>query len=75
MSETVKILREAMNEAATLSKADQEKIGRGVLSHVEKLRRLRIEIDKGIVSLDAGEGSELNVEEFLLQANRRHGGA
>jgi hypothetical protein len=43
------------------------------LSHIEKLRRLRAEIDKGIRSLDAGEGKPLNVENFLRQLNERHG--
>jgi hypothetical protein len=44
-----------------------------MLSHIEKLRRLRAEIDKGIRSLDAGEGKPLNVENFLRQLNERHG--
>ena len=35
---------------------NQEQIGRTLLSHVEKLRALRAEIDKGIRSLDAGRG-------------------
>jgi hypothetical protein len=34
----------------------QERIGRSLLSHVEKLRALRAEVDKGIASLDAGQG-------------------
>jgi hypothetical protein len=44
-----------------------------MLLHVEKLRRLRDEIDKGIRSLDAGEGEPLNVEDFLRRQNERHG--
>jgi hypothetical protein len=44
-----------------------------MVSHVEKLRRLRAEIDKGIRSLDAGEGKPLDVEDFLRQHNERHG--
>jgi hypothetical protein len=44
-----------------------------MLSHIEKLRRLRAEIDKGIRSLDAGEGKPLDVEDFLRQQNERHG--
>lgn len=39
----------------------------------EKLRRLRAELDKGIRSLDAGEGKELDVEQFLSEARSRHG--
>jgi hypothetical protein len=49
------------------------KSGRQLLSHVEKLRQLLIEIDKGIRSLDAGEGRPFDVEEFLKQKNERHG--
>jgi hypothetical protein len=44
-----------------------------MLSHVEKLRRLRAEIDKGMRSLDAGEGRPLDVEDFLREQNDRHG--
>ena len=43
-----------------------------MVSRVEKLRRLRAEIDKGIRSLDAGEGKPLDVEDFLRQQNERH---
>jgi hypothetical protein len=42
-------------------------------SRIEKLRRLLAEIDKGIHSLDAGEGRPLDVEDFLRQQNERHG--
>ncbi len=72
MSHMAKVLKDALDEVATLPEADQEKIGRGLLSHVEKLRQLRGEIDKGIRSLDRGEGKELNIEEFIRQ---RHGRA
>lgn len=61
----VKTLEEALTEAATLPEADQEQIGRRLLSHIEKLRQLRQEIDKGIRSLDAGEGKPLDIEEFM----------
>jgi hypothetical protein len=60
---------------ATLSDTDQEQIGRRLLSHVEKLRRLREEIDLGIRSLDASEGKPLDVQEFLDQQHARHGGS
>jgi hypothetical protein len=39
---------------ANLPNADQEQIARRLLSHVARLRQLRVEIDKGIRSLDAG---------------------
>ena len=69
----VKVLEQAIAEVTSLPDADQEQIGRNLLSHVEKLRRLRAEIDKGIASLDAGEGSPLDIEEFIRQSKERHG--
>ena len=44
-----------------------------MLSHVEKLRRLRAEIDRGIRSLDAGEGRPLDIEDILRRLNERYG--
>lgn len=73
MASMVKTLEMAIAEVASLPDADQEQIGRRLLSHVEKLQQLRIEIDKGICSLDAGEGKELNIEDFLRQENERYG--
>ncbi len=70
----VKTLEQAIAEVATLPDADQEQIGRKLLSHVEKLRLLRGEIDQGIRSLDAGQGRELNIDDFIRQKNKRHGG-
>jgi len=75
MGAMAKILRDAMDEISNLPEADQENIGRELLSHLEKLRRLRVEIDKGIDSLDAGHGKSLDIEAFLRDVNARHGGA
>jgi hypothetical protein len=69
----VKTLELAIEEVANLPDADQEQIGRRLLSHVEKLRQLRVEIDKGIRSLDAGEGKPLDIEDFLRRENERYG--
>jgi hypothetical protein len=69
----VKTLEQAIAEVANLPVADQEQIGRKLLSHVEKLRQLRVEIDKGIRSLDAGEGRPLDIEAFLRDLNGGHG--
>ena len=73
MASMVKTLEMAIAEVASLPDADQEQIGRRLLSHVEKLQQLRIEIDKGIHSLDAGEGKPLDIEDFLQQENERYG--
>jgi hypothetical protein len=66
----VKILERAIAEVAALPDADQEQIGRKLLSHVEKLRRLREELDKGVRSLDVGKGSEFNIEEFIREKSK-----
>jgi hypothetical protein len=59
----------AIEKISRLPDADQERIGRRLLSHVEKLTALRSEIDKGIQSLDGGEGRALNIEGFLREKN------
>ena len=70
----VKTLQQAIAEVASLSDADQEQIGRKLLSHVERLRQLRAEIDRGLRSLDSGQGRELNVDDLIRRKNARHGG-
>ena len=46
-----------------------------VHADVEKLKALCTEIDKGMQSLDEGEGRALDMEDFLRDKNSRHGGA
>lgn len=70
-----KVLEQAIAEVEGLSEADQEQIGRQLLSHVEKLRRLRAELDKGIRSLDAGKGAPLDIKKFIEEQNARHAGS
>jgi Arc/MetJ-type ribon-helix-helix transcriptional regulator len=69
----VRTLEIAIAEVSSLPDPDQEQIGRRLLAHVEKLRRLRAEIDKGISSLDAGKGKPLDIEDFLRRKNERRG--
>jgi hypothetical protein len=71
----VRTLEQAIAQISRLPDADQEQIGRKLLAHVEKLRAIRTEIDKGIQSLDEGKGSALDLEDFLRDKNSRHGGA
>ena len=66
----VKTLEIAIAELADLSEADQEQIGRQLLFHVEKLRRLREELDKGVRSLDAGKGATFSIEDFIRQKTK-----
>ena len=67
-----KALREAVAEIERLPDAVQEKIGRQVLHHVEKLRALRADIDMGLRSLDAGTGKELDMRDVISRAHARH---
>ena len=67
----VRTLEQAIAQLSRLPEADQEQIGRKLLSHVEKLNALRAEIDKGLRSLDAGEGRVVNIEDMLRQKNSR----
>ncbi len=69
----VKTLERAIAELAALSDAEQEKIGRRLLSDMQKLRRLREELDKGIHSVDAGQGEPLDIAEFLGRQHDRDG--
>jgi hypothetical protein len=64
----------AIAELTNLPDTDQEQIARRLLSHVEKLRLLRADIDTCIRSLDLGEGEVLNVKDFLRHKNKQHDG-
>jgi hypothetical protein len=70
----VKSLELAIAEVANLPAADQEQIGRRLLSHVEKLRKLRAEVDKGIRSLDQGEGARAGLLTSKNFSERRTNG-
>jgi hypothetical protein len=62
----VKTLEQAIAEVERLPAEDQEQIGRSLLSHVEKLRA---EIDKSLRSLDAGQGQDSSIDDFLRRKN------
>ena len=68
-------LEQAIAQISRLPDADQEWIGRKLLTHVEKLKAIRTEIDKGIQLLDDSKGRALDLEDFLRDKNSRHGGA
>jgi Arc/MetJ-type ribon-helix-helix transcriptional regulator len=67
-------LEQAIAVVQQLPAADQERIGQDLLEHVAKLRWLREAVEEGIRSLDAGEGRELDIEEFLARMHREHAG-
>ena len=62
-----------MAEITQLPEATQEKIGEDLLLHLDKLRRLRAKIEKGIESLDRGDGRELDIEDVIRRARAHHG--
>jgi hypothetical protein len=68
-----RMLEEAMSRVATLPAAAQEKIGEELLLHVEKVERLRAELEKGVQSLDRGEGRELDIEDAIKRARAQYG--
>ena len=68
-----KIIEKAIEEMSNLPDGDQEQIGRSVLSHIEKLQKLRIEIDRGIRSLDTRGGRRLDLEDFIRRMHNQHG--
>ena len=70
----VRTLEQAIAQISRLPDADQEQIGRKLLAHVDRLKALRAELDKGMRSLDADEGRALDMEAFLREKNSRHGG-
>ena len=69
----VKMLQKAIAEVSTLPEAAQEKIGEELLLHVAKVNRLRAQLDKGLRSLDHGEGHEIDIEHVIGRAHARYG--
>jgi hypothetical protein len=67
-----KALKEALAEVASLPEADQETIGRELLVHVEILRRLRSDLERGVHSMDAGLGREVSVDDVTKRAHDRY---
>lgn len=68
-------LRQAFEKVSALPEAAQERIGEELLLHVEKVRRLRAELDKGARSLDHGEGQLLKVDDVIKRARAHYGRA
>ena len=65
-------LKEALSQVEDLPSAAQEKIGEELLLHVEKRRRLLAKLEKGVSSLDRGEGRELDVNNVIKRARARY---
>ena len=63
-----KLLQEAMDKVSTLPEATQQSIAEDLIAHVESVQHLRAELQKGIVSLDRGEGQELDIDQVMRTA-------
>jgi len=68
----VKTLELAIRKAASLPEAAQEQLGRELLERIDTLDELRTEIETGIRELDAGMGTQLDVEDVIRQARNEH---
>jgi hypothetical protein len=68
-----KLLEEAVAKVGTLLPAAQDEIGEKLLAHVNKVQRLRAELQKGIDSLERGEGRELDMREVIKSARAHYG--
>jgi hypothetical protein len=64
----IKVLKEALDQVATLPEADQEQIGRELLEHALKIRALRADLQAGVDSLDGGRGRELDMDDVIKRA-------
>ena len=71
----VRALELAIQALGTLPAADQERMGRQLLSYIEKLLQVRIEIEKGARALETEGGVPLDVDDFVFRQNERHGRA
>jgi len=69
----IDLLKQAVEAAATLPDADQQKIGRELLTHVEKMRALRADLESGLRSLDAGQDKPVDIEDVIRRAHAGRG--
>ncbi len=73
-ADMVKTLELALSKAAELPEAAQEQLGRELLERIDTLSKLRSEIEVGLKELDDGKGEELDLEDFLREVRKDHGG-
>lgn len=69
-----KLFEQAAAEVAKLPETEQDRIGRELIAHMEKLRELRGEIDRAAKSLEAGKGREIDIEDVIGRARSRQAG-
>ena len=64
-----KLLEEAIAKVSQLPEATQESIAEDLIAHVKNVEHLRAELQRGIDSLDRGEGQELDIEQVIRTAH------
>jgi hypothetical protein len=67
-----KLLQEAIDKVSTLPEATQQSIAEDLIAHVESVEHLRAELQKGIDSLDRGDGRELDIEQVIKTARTEY---
>jgi Arc/MetJ-type ribon-helix-helix transcriptional regulator len=67
-----KVLREAIAKVEALPEAEQDRIARELIDYLDKLNALRADLEVGIRQLDAGEGRELDIDDFLRRMHAQH---
>jgi hypothetical protein len=67
--------KQAIEKVSELPSAAQERIGEELLLHVEKVRRLRSQIETAAQSLDRGGGRELKMTDVIKRARAQYGKA
>ena len=68
----IKSLQSAIEKAVALPEAEQEQLAREILERIDSLSELRVEIQRGLRQLEAGEGRELDIEDVIARARREH---
>jgi hypothetical protein len=68
----VRALELAIVALGNLPAADQERVGRQLLSYIERLLQLRVEVETGVRVLEEEAGVPLDVDDFLRRQNERH---
>lgn len=68
-------LKQAIQKVSKLPPAAQERIGEELLLHVEKVRRLRSQLETAADSLDHNGGRVLKIADVIKRARARYGKA
>jgi hypothetical protein len=68
-------LKQAIQKVSELPPAAQERIGEELLLHVEKVRRLRSQLETAADSLDHNGGRVLKIADVIKRARARYGKA